>query len=82
MKHFKNTLLLKNAKQLQYLLIITLFLGITGCELIPQKNTAIPTYGDYYLWIKMLDNEELLQEIIDTWHPALSAITAALQVKP
>lgn len=63
MNYFKNKSLLRYFKKLQCLLIITLFLNITGCELIPQKNTAIPTYGDYYLWLKTLDNEELLQEI-------------------
>lgn len=63
MNYLKNNSLLNNIKQLKCLLTITLLLSITGCELIPQKNTAIPTYGDYYLWLKTLDNEELLQEI-------------------
>jgi len=63
MNHFKNKILVNNIKQLPCLLVLTLFLSITGCEIIPQKNTVIPTYGDYYLWLKTLDNEELLQEI-------------------
>lgn len=41
---------------------------ISACELIPNStspltSTAVPTYGDYYLWLKTLDKNELLQEI-------------------
>lgn len=45
------------------LCLVTLLLSISACEITPQKNTTIPTYGDYYLWLKTLDNDELLQEI-------------------
>jgi len=52
--------ILKNTK---LVFIAFLFINLTACELIPPKSTTIPTYGDYYLWLKTLNNDELLQEI-------------------
>jgi|GEM_PF-769358 len=48
---------------LKYLLLSVLFLSLSACESMSQKITHAPTYGDYYLWLKTLNNDELLQEI-------------------
>jgi len=40
-----------------------LLLSTAACEVTPQQTSHTPTYGDYYLWLKTLDNDELLQEI-------------------
>ncbi|WP_076418535.1 hypothetical protein [Colwellia sp. UCD-KL20] len=50
-------------KRMKSLCLVTLLFSISACEITPQKNTTIPTYGDYYLWLKTLDKDELLQEI-------------------
>ncbi|WP_426358446.1 hypothetical protein ACPUVO_18790 [Pseudocolwellia sp. HL-MZ19] len=43
---------------------VGLMISISACQLTPVKETIrIPTYGDYYLWLKSLDNNQLLQEI-------------------
>jgi hypothetical protein len=45
---------------------ILLFLTIasTGCQLLSQSQTLTTSYGQYYLWLKSLNREELQQEII------------------
>lgn len=50
-------------KHIKFLCLVALLLSVSACEVTPPKNTNIPTYGDYYLWLKTLDNDELLQEI-------------------
>lgn len=50
-------------KHIKSALVISLLLNLSACEIIPQKITVIPTYGDYYLWLKTLNNDELLHEI-------------------
>lgn len=63
MTSFIHKTLLAVFNKRKLLLIVAIILSIMGCELVPQKNTVIPTYGDYYLWLKTLDNDELLHEI-------------------
>lgn len=45
------------------LLLTALAIHLTACQVTPTKVTKVPTYGDYYLWLKTLDKDELLQEI-------------------
>lgn len=40
-----------------------LCLFLMGCQTTQAPPPVIPTYGDYYLWIKTLSNDELLQEV-------------------
>ncbi|XQW85614.1 hypothetical protein ACOYR1_02455 [Thalassotalea piscium] len=53
-------------KVTSFFLFISLF---SGCQTTPttpatpKSNTDYSYYGSYYLWIKSLDNEELVQEI-------------------
>jgi len=44
-------------------LSLILLLFITGCQLISQKADSQSSYGQYYLWLKSLNNEDLLAEI-------------------
>jgi hypothetical protein len=54
----------KTSSAVNLLIGLGLIISISACELTPIKEAArIPTYGDYYLWIKSLDNNQLLQEI-------------------
>ena len=43
--------------------LVSCILIISACELLPQHKTISPTYGDYYLWLKTLNHDDLLQEI-------------------
>jgi hypothetical protein len=36
---------------------------MVGCKTSPEVTVVVPTYGDYYLWLKTLNNDELLQEV-------------------
>ena len=44
-------------------LSLSLMLSITGCQLISQPASSQSSYGQYYLWLKSLNNEEILAEI-------------------
>ncbi len=52
-----------NTQQIKYILLTCLFLFMLGCKTTPQVTVTMPTYGDYYLWLKTLNNDELLQEV-------------------
>lgn len=52
-----------NTQQVKYLLIPFLVLFMIGCKTTPEVTVTMPTYGDYYLWLKTLNNDELLQEV-------------------
>jgi len=53
--------MLKNT--LQCYLLVAIFIVITGCQTTQKPPVRTPTYGDYYLWIKTLNNDELLLEV-------------------
>lgn len=48
---------------IQFIGLLFIFISLSACEVLPINPPRIPTYGDYYLWLKSLDNEALLQEI-------------------
>ena len=57
-------LISKTKSVVKTLAAVGLMISLSACEITPiEETTHIPTYGDYYLWLKSLDNEELLQEI-------------------
>ncbi len=57
-------LISKTKSVVKTLAAMGLMISLSACEITPiEETTHIPTYGDYYLWLKSLDNEELLQEI-------------------
>lgn len=45
-----------------YLILIAIMI-VSGCQLTNKSPLSTPTYGHYYLWLKSLSEEELLQEI-------------------
>lgn len=66
LNNIKIEIIKKQMNHIKLLITIALIFTISACELIPSQTptpTRIPTYGDYYLWLKTLDNAELLQEI-------------------
>jgi len=65
LKNIKIGIIKNKMNRIKLLLAIAVVCTVSACELIPSKAapTRIPTYGDYYLWLKTLDNAELLQEI-------------------
>lgn len=68
MKHFNHLKVVKTTlmNNIKLLFSIIFICTIPACELISNSTpapTRVPTYGDYYLWLKTLDNDELLQEI-------------------
>ena len=53
-------------KIIKMLIAVIAIIGISGCQLLTEtkiKPTDYSYYGSYYLWIKSLDNDELLKEI-------------------
>jgi len=45
-----------------------LLLSSTGCQLLNQPETLTTSYGQYYLWLKSLNQEELQEEIMQQKH--------------
>ena len=52
-----------NIKYLKHSLLPLILILLVGCKTTPEVTASIPTYGDYYLWLKTLSNDELLQEV-------------------
>jgi hypothetical protein len=48
--------------------LVLLIISSTGCQLLNQSKTLTTSYGQYYLWLKSLSQEELQQEIIQQKH--------------
>lgn len=46
-----------------YFVILVCFLLLSGCHLLPDSKKDTVTFNHYYLWIKSLNNEEIVQEI-------------------
>ena len=52
-----------NIKYLKHSLLPLILILLVGCKTTPEVTASVPTYGDYYLWLKTLSNDELLQEV-------------------
>ena len=50
-------------KYLKHSLLPLILILLIGCKTTPEVTASVPTYGDYYLWLKTLSNDELLQEV-------------------
>lgn len=50
---------------------------ISGCQLTNSSNAEYSYYGSYYLWIKSLDNDELIEEINSQQQKELAGDKAA-----
>ncbi|MFT5755889.1 MAG: hypothetical protein ACI9LM_000601 [Alteromonadaceae bacterium] len=48
--------------------LLFLLLLSTGCQLLNSAQTLTTSYGQYYLWLKSLNQDELQQEIIQQKH--------------
>jgi len=60
MKYFPNINIVSAAKKcLSFTLVVSLF----GCQLVKQAEKPQPSYGQYYLWLKSLTSEEVIQEV-------------------
>lgn len=46
-----------------YFVVIASLLLIAGCEILPNSSQNSAQFNHYYLWIKSLNDEEVLQEI-------------------
>jgi len=57
-------ILLTLTKNTPYFLLLILLLLNSGCQLINQPTKQMISYGQYYLWLKSLNQEELQQEIV------------------
>lgn len=61
-----------NKLNIKRCLILSVFWLLVGCQTTqmqtPTTTQRMPTYGDYYLWIKTLNNDELLLEIEQQRH--------------
>ena len=62
-----STLIIVRKTILHISLLIFLSLN-TGCQLLNQTTMITASYGQYYLWLKSLNQEELLQEIVQQKH--------------
>jgi len=51
-------------QNITYFLLLILLLLNTSCQLINQPTKLMTSYGQYYLWLKSLTQEELQQEIL------------------
>jgi len=60
MKYFPKISIVSATKKC---LSFTLVVSLLGCQLISQPEKSQPSYGQYYLWLKSLTSEEIVQEI-------------------
>lgn len=51
-------------KQRISLFIVLMLLALSGCQLLDDTKTNKADFSHYYLWIKSLNDDEVLQEII------------------
>ena len=67
----------KVKKQSRYFIIFIGLLLLNGCGLLPDLRINTVNYNHYYLWIKSLNDEEVVQEISRQKNNKLSGVAQA-----
>jgi len=67
----------KTKKLSRYFIIFIYVILIGGCKLLPDFNKNTVTFNHYYLWIKSLNDEEVVQEISRQKNNKLSGLAQA-----
>ena len=60
-----------------YFLVFICLLVLSGCKLLPDLNKNTVNFNHYYLWIKSLNDEEVVQEISRQKSNKLSGLSQA-----
>lgn len=72
-----NGLLNKTIRHSRYLIVLFSLLLLSGCQLLSLPNKDNVEFNHYYLWIKSLNDEEILQEISRQKSNKLSGLVKA-----
>ena len=67
----------KAKKQGRYFIVLISLLLLSGCGLLPDLRINTVNFNHYYLWIKSLNDEEVVQEISRQKNNKLSGVAQA-----